>query len=95
VGDQLVEMAVLLISELVTNAVLHGRGRPVVAVRARSDEVRVDVRDGDPSPPRPRDIDEEAIGGRGLHLVAELADQWGVDSWPGGGKAVWFLLRDH
>jgi anti-sigma regulatory factor (Ser/Thr protein kinase) len=85
----------LLGSELVTNAVLHGRSEVTVVLEAAVEDavvmLRVEVRDDNSQLPRFEQRDELALGGRGLVLVSELADRYGVDSdeW---GKGVWFEL---
>ena len=87
----LVDASRLLISELVTNAVLHARTDIEVVVRLVRTGVRVEVHDGSASAPVVRRYDDEAMTGRGLSLVDELARRWGVDR-TDGGKAVWFEL---
>ena len=83
--------AVLLVSELVTNSVLHGGPPVVVAVDCDGTTLRVRVRDGSSVAPRPREATESDENGRGMALVAEMSDEWGVDSEPAG-KNVWFVL---
>lgn len=85
-----VDTAVLLASELVTNAVLHARSpfNIVVAERA-TDLVRVEVRDGSPVPPRMHSFSTMSATGRGLRLLEQLAEAWGVES-GADGKVVWF-----
>jgi anti-sigma regulatory factor (Ser/Thr protein kinase) len=90
-GD-LVDLAVLLASELVTNAVLHGRGDPVVEVRATSREVWIGVEDPDSRLPQVQHINRGALGGRGMHLIDRLANTWGAAPIAGDGKIVWFTL---
>ena len=81
----------LLVSELVTNAVLHARTDITVVLRASRKGVRVEVHDGSPVAPVVRHYEDEAMTGRGLSLVDDLAARWGVDR-DNGGKAVWFEL---
>lgn len=81
----------LLVSELLTNAVLHASSEPKLEVRISPTTVRVDVHDDDPRPPVLRDPSPDAVGGRGLHLVAEIAARWGTEPTPTG-KVVWFEL---
>ena len=85
--------AVLLTSELVTNAVLHGTGHIMLSVRAVGPGLRVEVHDASPvlPPARPAGSPGEAVSGRGLSLVAALAADWGAYRCPGG-KAVYFTL---
>ena len=78
----------LLVSELVTNAVRHGAPPVRLEVRADADVVRVSVRDGDPGLPCPRELDDHAEGGRGMVLVEMLDREHGVRAQPPG-KTVW------
>lgn len=89
--DDLLETAELLISEVVTNALVHA-GTPVdVAVSLDDAGLRVEVIDGSPHLPSRRDYTALAGTGRGLRLLESLVDQWGVTA-KDGGKAVWFEL---
>lgn len=89
--EALADVAALLVSELVTNALLHARTDMVVAVLLPGGAVRVEVRDGSQAVPVTRSYLPDASTGRGMILIAELADQWGCDVGPAG-KAVWFEL---
>jgi len=85
-------VAALLTSELVTNAIRHERGETVtLAIDCSRDQLRVDVHDTSRSVPAPVRAPAEAETGRGLTLVATLADEWGFypTLW---GKAVYFTL---
>lgn len=95
----LVDSAVLLVSELVTNALRHGGGPQEVSVDIDADGVKVSVSDSSMSPPRQRERSQTSGGilpenGRGLILVAALADDWGWVQEPSG-KRVWFRLRSR
>jgi anti-sigma regulatory factor (Ser/Thr protein kinase) len=96
VGHGLVDDAVLLTSELVTNAVVHA-GTPVQVTCSLTDSaVEVVVRDGHPARLVPEATDSEPdpaerTGGRGLLLPAALASAWGV-AYGRASKAVWFRL---
>lgn len=92
VADELIATAVLLTSELVTNAVRYGGGAPVLRVALGATLLRVSVDDPDPGMPQVRDVDRTALGGRGMRLVTDLADAWGVEPVASGGKRVWFVL---
>lgn len=88
--DALLDDVQLLVSELVTNAVVHAGSDVEVAVRLLSDVVRIEVVDRAPvSMLRPASPEEDAESGRGLMLVETLASAWGVEPIDGG-KAVWF-----
>ncbi|MFB7410266.1 MULTISPECIES: ATP-binding protein [unclassified Streptomyces] len=89
-GDEpLAETLVLLISELVTNAVVH-TGCPAVLrmLIAAGGGVRVEVADASDRPPRPRHAEGDDTNGRGLELVDGLADRWGWQP-EGAGKSIW------
>ncbi|WP_329603027.1 ATP-binding protein [Actinomadura soli] len=81
----------LIVSELVTNALVHGDG-PIV-LRVFQDECDglpvIEVRDDGDGRPVIRAENHAAIGGRGLLMVAGLAHSWGTRSLPGGGKVAW------
>ncbi|WP_459182245.1 ATP-binding protein [Streptomyces sp.] len=92
--EPLAETLILLISELVTNAVVH-TGCPAVlrmlfasAQSPERDTVRVEVADASDSPPCPRHAERDETGGRGLELVDGLADRWGWEP-EGHGKQIW------
>lgn len=85
----------LLVTELVSNAVLHGTG-PVGLVLSRGGgSLRVAVEDESPLMPVLRQTPEPDASGRGMHLVAQLANNWGVAPRPDGrpGKRVWFEIN--
>ena len=83
----------LLVSEVVANAVLHGRGLVRVAVGCEPGEVIVAVDDDSPEPPQVKSVGLEATGGRGVALVAALSQAWGWQPHPPG-KRVWFRLAE-
>jgi anti-sigma regulatory factor (Ser/Thr protein kinase) len=85
-----VSIAELCVSELVTNAVLHA-GTPVrVHLSPVGDAIRIHVRDGSAAMPLRVRHSRTAATGRGLALVGSVARNWGVDVSPdGGGKTVW------
>ena len=86
-----VDDAVLAVSELVTNAVVHAGTDCELVICAHPDAVRVAVRDFSASMPVRQSPSADATGGRGLLLVAELSDDFGVDALDVG-KVVWFSL---
>ncbi|MFJ2212988.1 ATP-binding protein [Streptomyces sp. NPDC101062] len=91
--EPVAETLILLISELVTNAVVH-TGCPAVlrmlfgSGAAEAGTVRVEVADISACPPRPRHAAGEDTNGRGLELVDGLADRWGWQP-EGAGKRIW------
>ena len=85
------DTARLLTSELVTNAVIHGRSAVTLSVRLTQRLLRVEVSDDNSRHPRLEDYDKDALDGRGLHIVDYLAHDWGVTDHQLG-KTVWFEL---
>jgi anti-sigma regulatory factor (Ser/Thr protein kinase) len=89
------DTAVLLTSELVTNAITHTAGKTVsLGIRCGHGRLRVDVQDSSHSLPVVNGEPGEAEAGRGLLLVAELSDEWGFHRTPAG-KVVFFALAFH
>jgi anti-sigma regulatory factor (Ser/Thr protein kinase) len=85
----------LLVSEMVTNVVLHARTTCELTMETSEHRVRVEVRDGSSTlPGRPIVADPMASSGRGMHLIEALADCCGADALPEGGKVVWFQLTE-
>jgi anti-sigma regulatory factor (Ser/Thr protein kinase) len=85
----LTDVILLLVTELVTNAVIHAGTSIHVQVEVHGEVVHVDVRDDAPEPPVRRPASPEALNGRGLLLLDKLADRWGFEPRPTG-KTVWF-----
>lgn len=81
----------LVVSEVVTNAIVHTGGEIEVAAAMGRSGLRVEVADAGPHLPLVASYDEMASTGRGLHLVTELTDRWGVDARPDG-KVIWFQI---
>ncbi|MFF6861857.1 ATP-binding protein [Streptomyces ardesiacus] len=96
--DSVGDIAVLLVSELVTNALRHAAGpigvrlvREAAAADGAAGILLVEVSDPLPDPPRERVAGPDDEAGRGLQLLAAVARGWGTR--PGGtGKTVWFEL---
>ncbi len=88
--DAVVDDVLLLASEVVTNAVHHGRPQIELGLALGEGTVRVEVRDEAPGHPVRQAMSNDALRGRGIGIVASLATRWGVDPIPGDGKTVWF-----
>lgn len=87
------DVALLLTSEVVSNAVRHAATE--LALRLALDEqgttLRIEVSDADDQLPRAQEPPTDATGGRGLLLVEMLAERWGAEP-TACGKVVWFEL---
>ncbi len=88
---RLVDVAELLVSELVTNALRHSEGRPVELRLVRGDTLLCEVEDDDHELPTLLNAGPHDEFGRGLRLVSTLAREWGT-SRTSVGKTVWFEL---
>jgi anti-sigma regulatory factor (Ser/Thr protein kinase) len=82
----------LLVSEVVTNAVLHAHSGPRMTIDLTSDVVRITVEDDSPMLPMIADVSPEAVRGRGMLLVDLLASAWGTEA-VDQGKCVWFVVK--
>ena len=91
--DELVDVGTLLVSEVVTNSVLHAGTEIRLSCHPRRTGIRVEVFDRSTLVPGIRHYDAEATTGRGLALVSALAASWGVDC-EDDGKTLWFELGD-
>ncbi|KUL35608.1 ATP-binding protein [Streptomyces regalis] len=97
---RLADIAELVASELVSNAVVHTKGPAALRVRWSKGALRIGAWDADPGPPEPpgrwedlADVDVE--GGRGMALVRACSDQWGwqpLSRFGNRGKYVWCEL---
>lgn len=88
------DAAVLAVSELVTNAVMHTTSSVRLVLKRLAEGVWIGVHDtNDRLPIRPASMDDLDPGGRGLGIVEQTADRWGITPTPGcGGKTVWLEL---
>lgn len=96
---ELVDPARLVVSELITNAVLHGRGAPHLTVVLRHPYLHLIVRDDSPDPPvrrtpPPAPGTGTALSGWGLQMVDRAVHSWGHLA-NETGKAVWAMLRSR
>jgi len=86
-----VEAAELMASELATNSVRHAHSDFELAILLLREEIRVEVSDHGQGQPVPRSPTPQEQSGRGLQIVQELSDAWGINPSPHG-KLVWFTL---
>jgi len=85
--------AATVVSELATNALLHARTDFTLTLELQADQLRIALADGSSAAPRVRRFsDTEATTGRGLKMVAALAQAWGIDP-ADNGKSVWCAVR--
>ncbi|GAA4559190.1 ATP-binding protein [Planotetraspora kaengkrachanensis] len=90
----LIDDCALIVSELVTNAVRHGGTALALRLVGGADWVYGEIYDPGDGVPCMREPGADATGGRGLMIVAALADDWGVSHPQRGGKIVWFVTGD-
>jgi anti-sigma regulatory factor (Ser/Thr protein kinase) len=86
-----VQAAELMVSELATNCVLHGKTSFHLTIQSSANSIRVEVADCGDGAPTMQSPGPDDLTGRGLRIVDMLSDQWGVEPRLGG-KAVWFSL---
>jgi CheY-like chemotaxis protein len=84
----------LLVSELVTNSIVHGHSDVEISVAVVDDRVRVSVFDASREPLVRREPGADATSGRGLVMLDALAAEWGTEFVPSG-KNVWFEVRNE
>lgn len=85
---QLADDVTLSLSELLTNAIVHGRPPVGLVARLEDETLRIEVGDGSPDRGSPQESTGLASSGRGLNIVDAVAHRWGMES-RGAGKAVW------
>lgn len=90
--DGVGDVAVLLASEVVTNAVRHARTPYRLSVEFVPPELMIAVVDGSDQLPEPGPAGPDAEDGRGLFLLDQLAQRWGARVQESGGKILWFTL---
>lgn len=90
IAPETIDIAILLVSELATNAIVHAASTVHLRVRV-GDDVRIEVLDASSDGPEITPGDAEREAGRGLELVSSLAEGW---DWSpkAEGKVVWFAL---
>ncbi|ACQ82275.1 putative anti-sigma regulatory factor, serine/threonine protein kinase [Beutenbergia cavernae DSM 12333] len=87
------DLLVLLVSEVVTNAVLHAQPPVHLTIDITAERTRVEVTDGARVVPILRNPGPDEFNGRGIALVDAIATTWGTIMHPDGAKTVWFELR--
>nr|BFE58893.1 hypothetical protein GCM10020063_034190 [Dactylosporangium thailandense] len=80
----------LLLDEVITNAIQHTVGAVLVRLELGAERLRVTVADRSERLPSPRPAGADSENGRGLLIVASVAAAWGTSPIPAGGKEVWF-----
>lgn len=90
--ERVLTAAELMVSELVTNAVVHGSSPIDLELLRAEDIVKATVTDHGAGRPVPKDPGADEPHGRGLLIVGLLAHDWGVEDFEAG-KSVWFTLR--
>ncbi|WP_336205371.1 ATP-binding protein [Nonomuraea sp. LPB2021202275-12-8] len=83
------EDVLLVVSELVTNALVHGAGAPVLRLAGGPAQIRIEVHDAGKEWPKARE--PGPADGWGLHVIQQLCTRWGT-SHREAGKAVWCEL---
>lgn len=91
-SEQFLEVGQLVISELVTNAVLHSGTAIEIELRFDGRQLAMRVHDDGDGLPAVVPVAQRTVGGVGLELVSRIAQSWGVTPDPHGGKDVWCVL---
>lgn len=89
--DALIPDAQLVLTELLTNAIVHAESSCTVTLELSGTSLHIEVSDDDPTPPQPQPFDVMREGGRGLLIVSSLASAWGIEP-NATGKRVWAHL---
>ncbi|MFI1375527.1 ATP-binding protein [Streptomyces longwoodensis] len=89
VSEPVAGFVVLAVSELVTNAVVHGEGEVVLHITVAVDVVRVSVTDHNPAPAVLKEAGPDGESGRGIRLVDAISD-----AWESNGEETWCEFRD-
>ncbi len=84
----------LLVTELVTNAARHAQTPVELTIAAGVGRVRIEARDGSAATPTSPQVDTPTRH-RGIHLIEDLSEGWGVEAQDAGGKVVWCELTSR
>lgn len=87
-----VDRVVLMVSELMTNAIVHANSSAELAADVDTFGVRITVTDAGGGRPTPRTPSDFEAHGRGLRVVEALSDRWGIEYLPNS-KSVWFSVQ--
>jgi anti-sigma regulatory factor (Ser/Thr protein kinase) len=87
-----VETIVLMVSELATNSIRHGQTGFRLTIACRREALQIEVTDRGGGTPALQPTGPEDPAGRGLRIVDQLSDDWGVDRSLAAGKTVWFKV---
>jgi anti-sigma regulatory factor (Ser/Thr protein kinase) len=90
----LLDTVQLVTSELVTNAVRHGRNPIRIGLRRQDRDVRIEVSDGEPEMGPAAVLGDDSESGRGCLIVDLMASESGVETVPGDGKIAWAVVSD-
>jgi CheY-like chemotaxis protein len=90
--DPLLDDALMVVSELVTNAITHAGSSCRIRLSVSAATLRIDVLDGGTGTPEPRPASDTEEHGRGLHMVDAVTSAWGLEEVQGEGKLVWAEL---
>ena len=90
--EPLLDDALLISSELVTNAVTHADSSCRVRLSLNTARLRIDVLDAGAGTPEPLPLSQTEEHGRGLYMVDAITSAWGLEDVPGEGKLVWAEL---
>ena len=90
--QRVLDDALIVVSELVTNAIVHARSACDLRVKDADHILRIEVIDGGHGSPELQQPSEQAEHGRGLLLVSAICEAWGVDTLEDGRKMVWAEL---
>ncbi len=91
-AEEVTDQVALVVSELAANAVLHAATPFTVTVSDDESGIRIEVADGNPAVPQLKAHQNTAPTGRGLRIVEQLTERWGVRR-TGNGKVVWVEIR--
>ena len=92
VGGELMQVAVLLASELAANAVLHAHTPFTLTAELAAERLTIEVEDASAKLPEVLRPSASSASGRGMFMVDAMSSRWGAEPTPGG-KRVWFELR--